>query len=248
MGPKRRDRFWWLLVALLLVIGVDGVFAGVYLAQAQLGRHPFIIEGSLSSQLSANYARDSVRNDGVIHFRPALTPSILRSIDRDRYFIAPTPGIDISLKGEKTSPPPAVTQYWQEALGIEVTPNETPAEYDSGEIAPNLGEEKRLRSQGRKHRTRHHSSISKQIRQRMDSVRSCYERALKTDNRLRGRIKVEISVDRHGRVEKARIISDTFKSKAVGRCIVARIRKWNLRPPKAGRISVVIPFTFTPAK
>ncbi len=88
-------------------------------------------------------------------------------------------------------------------------------------------------------------AIAKVVRQRKRMLQDCYERELKRDPGLSGKIEIEFTIDENGRVEDARVSSNRMGSDAVGDCIVSRIRRWRFPKPDGGSVTVNFPFIFT---
>ncbi|MEE8408341.1 MAG: AgmX/PglI C-terminal domain-containing protein [Myxococcota bacterium] len=91
------------------------------------------------------------------------------------------------------------------------------------------------------------AAIARVVRQRKRSLQDCYERELKRDPTLSGRIEIEFTIDESGRVVEARVSANRMGSNGVGDCIVARIRRWRFPKPDGGDVTVNFPFIFTPA-
>ncbi|HHS14004.1 MAG TPA: TonB family protein [bacterium] len=63
------------------------------------------------------------------------------------------------------------------------------------------------------------------------AIRYCYERELKRNPALKGKITVRITVEPEGNVSDAVILASTLNNERVERCILARIRLWKDFPP-----------------
>ena len=87
-------------------------------------------------------------------------------------------------------------------------------------------------------------AIGKVIQSRMRMVQDCYERELKRDPSLQGKVEVEFTIGADGRVESARVSSNKMGSDAVGECICSRIRSWRFPKPDGGSVTVNFPFIF----
>ena len=59
------------------------------------------------------------------------------------------------------------------------------------------------------------------------SIQYCYERQLKRNPNLKGKVTVRFTIASSGRVTGVEILTSTLKNKSVERCIVNRIRRWN---------------------
>ena len=89
------------------------------------------------------------------------------------------------------------------------------------------------------------SEIARVVRLRIKFVKGCYERALKKDPTLRGKVVVQFTIGEVGRVTKSKIASSTMQSATVGSCILARIASWRFPKPEGGSVTVSFPFVFT---
>lgn len=90
-------------------------------------------------------------------------------------------------------------------------------------------------------------AIAKVVSSRKRMVQDCYEKELKRDSGLSGKIEVEITIGEDGNVEDARVAKNGVGSEAVGSCIVSRIRRWRFPKPERGSVTVNLPFIFTPS-
>lgn len=90
-------------------------------------------------------------------------------------------------------------------------------------------------------------SIAKVVRARLRSIQDCYEKELKRNSSLAGKIEVEFTIGEGGDVEEARVSSNKMGSAEVGDCIVSRVRRWKFPQPKGGSVTVNYPFIFTPS-
>ena len=91
------------------------------------------------------------------------------------------------------------------------------------------------------------AAIARVVRGRMRMVRDCYERELKRDPGLAGKIEIEFTIGEDGKVEEAYVSNNAMGSDAVGACIVGRIRRWRFPQPDGGSVTVNFPFIFTPS-
>jgi TonB family protein len=91
------------------------------------------------------------------------------------------------------------------------------------------------------------SAIADIVRKRLRSIQDCYEKELKRDSSLQGKIEIEFTIGSTGAVEDARVSSNKMGSDAVGDCIVSRVRRWRFPQPDGGSVTVNYPFIFTPS-
>lgn len=59
------------------------------------------------------------------------------------------------------------------------------------------------------------------------AILSCYQRALKLNPHLRGKIVVRFTIDYLGKISHVEVVSSTLNNPSVERCVVSRIRRWD---------------------
>ena len=65
------------------------------------------------------------------------------------------------------------------------------------------------------------------VNKHLSALEYCYQRELKSNPNLRGKIVVRFTISTTGVVKDARLISSTLKNEYVERCILSRIRRWD---------------------
>lgn len=83
------------------------------------------------------------------------------------------------------------------------------------------------------------------IRGQLGGIRSCYERALRNNPTLAGRLEVHFTIGTSGRVTAANS-SGLPASPEVGTCVTQRIRGLVFPTPDGGAVDFSFPFTFAP--
>ncbi len=91
------------------------------------------------------------------------------------------------------------------------------------------------------------SAIAKVVQARKRMLQDCYEKELKRDPSLQGKIEIEFTIGEDGSVQSASIANNRMGSDAVGDCIVSRLRRWRFPKPDGGSVTVTFPFIFTPS-
>ncbi|MBN2089575.1 SUMF1/EgtB/PvdO family nonheme iron enzyme [candidate division KSB1 bacterium] len=71
------------------------------------------------------------------------------------------------------------------------------------------------------------NSIFPVIKRHQASINYCYERELKRNPNLKGKVVVRFTVSPKGNVSEVTVVSSTLNSDAVQQCIVSRISRWN---------------------
>ena len=91
------------------------------------------------------------------------------------------------------------------------------------------------------------SKINRTIKRNSRALQACYENELKKDGSLQGTIRVQFTIALSGRVSSVSILKNTIGSRAVAKCISARVKRWRFSKPQGGEVSIAYPFVFTPA-
>lgn len=87
--------------------------------------------------------------------------------------------------------------------------------------------------------------VASLIRGQLGGIRSCYERALRNNPTLAGRIDVRFTIGEAGRITTIRA-SGMSEAPEVGSCISGAIRRIAFPQPSGGSVEFSFPFTFSP--
>jgi hypothetical protein len=86
--------------------------------------------------------------------------------------------------------------------------------------------------------------ITREVRARMGAIKACYERALKRNPKLSGKISMRWTITPAGTVQGVDVDSDTMGDSEVANCIKALIARWRFPAPQGGAVEVNFPFVF----
>ena len=86
--------------------------------------------------------------------------------------------------------------------------------------------------------------LSKFVKVRLKSIQGCYERELKRNPNLKGKIVVRFTIGENGRVKDVDIDENTMGSEEVASCIKTTIRAWTT-PFTGAEVPVSYPFVFS---
>lgn len=86
--------------------------------------------------------------------------------------------------------------------------------------------------------------VSKEVRARIGAVKACYERALKRNPNLSGKVKVRWTITPAGTVSGIEIEEDSLGDAEVSGCIKGLVARWRFPAPSGGAVDVVFPFVF----
>ncbi|MGC8928690.1 MAG: TonB family protein [Myxococcota bacterium] len=88
------------------------------------------------------------------------------------------------------------------------------------------------------------AKINAIIKSKQKALQDCYERELRKNPNLSGKIVVRFTIGEDGKVADVRIESDTMGNAEVSDCILSRIRRWIFPKPDEGSVTVSVPFVF----
>ncbi len=90
-------------------------------------------------------------------------------------------------------------------------------------------------------------AIARYVKRNLRAIQACYERALKRNVDLKGRVVIRFTIGEDGRVDgMPEIEEDSLSDPSVARCIRSTIRMWRF-PLKDNECPVAYPFVFAPA-
>jgi TonB family protein len=90
------------------------------------------------------------------------------------------------------------------------------------------------------------AEISKVLKRQMGALRDCYERALKRDRKLAGKVTIRFEITEEGRTSNVEL-EDTMGNAEVKSCIRDRVRSWRFPKPDGGSVFVTTPIVFAPS-
>jgi TonB family protein len=88
------------------------------------------------------------------------------------------------------------------------------------------------------------SLVSKEVRTRIGAIKACYERALKRNPNLSGKVKIRWTITQAGTVSGVEIDEDSMGDSEVTSCIKSLVSRWRFPAPSGGSVEVVYPFVF----
>ncbi len=91
------------------------------------------------------------------------------------------------------------------------------------------------------------SIVTGMIRRRIRAIQSCYERELRNNPTLNGRVLVRFTIQTSGSVSGASATENSTGSPAVATCVVRTISRFRFNPgPEGGSVTFAYPFVFAP--
>jgi outer membrane biosynthesis protein TonB len=95
---------------------------------------------------------------------------------------------------------------------------------------------------------RENASLLATLRGKGAQARACYERGLRTNATLQGKMTVSVRVGANGQVCSATASGDTLGDPGVTNCVLGQFRASALPPPQGGCVNVQVPLNFVPKK
>lgn len=89
--------------------------------------------------------------------------------------------------------------------------------------------------------------VIRMINTRQSAIRACYERELRSDPTLSGRVRITMTIQESGSTTAVNVLENTLGSDAVGECVVRVVRGFRFNPgPTDGSVTYQFPFIFEP--
>ena len=85
-------------------------------------------------------------------------------------------------------------------------------------------------------------AIKKVFKKRMKAIRYCYEKALKRNDSLKGKVKIKFTIGPAGRVTDIKVTKNSTGDGSVGDCIKKKVKSWRFPKPEGGSVTVSYPF------
>lgn len=146
----------------------------------------------------------------------------------------------------KTATPPKAT------LEMAPPPPPPPEEEDAGaadaEVAPS-GQKAKKAGRGPCQppcKGKVTGTLQAALRGRAGQARRCYERALRLNPSLQGRMTINVTVGSNGQVCSASIGSNSLGDQSVATCVVGSFQGAQLPPPQGGCVNAAVPVNFVP--
>lgn len=86
--------------------------------------------------------------------------------------------------------------------------------------------------------------IQKVINQHIGEIQYCYEKQLRTQPGLAGRVVLEWGVNAQGRVSVVKVAQSSLQSAEATNCMMSKLKTWKFPQPRGGAVTVVFPFVF----
>ena len=85
------------------------------------------------------------------------------------------------------------------------------------------------------------------IKRRLGAIKACYERELRRNPTLAGKVTIEFTIQPVGTVSGVKVKANTTGDDAVGKCVANAVSRFRFRPgPEGGSVTFAYPFVFSP--
>jgi TonB family protein len=89
--------------------------------------------------------------------------------------------------------------------------------------------------------------VVRKIRAQINAIKACYERELKSNPTLAGKVAIEFTIEERGTVSGVKVTTNSTGSPAVGSCVANAIERFRFNPgPQGGPVTFSYPFVFAP--
>jgi hypothetical protein len=86
------------------------------------------------------------------------------------------------------------------------------------------------------------ASVEGVFRRRKGAIQSCYERGLKANPSLTGKVSIRFTIGSGGTVVDISVVENTTGDGSVGACIIDKVRNWPFPTAEEGNVTFVYPF------
>jgi len=91
--------------------------------------------------------------------------------------------------------------------------------------------------------------VVRKIKSQIGAIKACYERELKSNPTLAGKVAIEFTIEERGTVSSVKVTTNSTGSTAVGRCVANAIERFRFSPgPQGGGVTFSYPFVFAPSQ
>ncbi|MBN1542089.1 TonB family protein [candidate division KSB1 bacterium] len=101
------------------------------------------------------------------------------------------------------------------------------ADFAASQLAPLTDEGEEIQTSGGRLAGRDINLVSTVVYGHSAAIQYCYERELKRNPDLKGKVVIRFTITPAGQVTNPRIVSSTLKSESVERCILSRVSRWD---------------------
>lgn len=87
-----------------------------------------------------------------------------------------------------------------------------------------------------------HQAVAGVFARRKGAIKACYEKELRRNPDLKGRITLRFTIGTSGRITNISVSQNTTGDDAIASCIIDRVQSWKFDPPSGGAVTFTYPF------
>lgn len=89
--------------------------------------------------------------------------------------------------------------------------------------------------------------VVRQIKRRLSAIKACYERQLRNNPALAGKVTIEFTIQPRGNVTGVKVKQNTTNDDSVAACVKTTVSRFRFNPgPDGGSVTFAYPFVFAP--
>ncbi|MCB9727557.1 MAG: TonB family protein [Deltaproteobacteria bacterium] len=89
------------------------------------------------------------------------------------------------------------------------------------------------------------TAVKSVFARRKGAVQYCYEKALKVNEKLKGKVVIQFTIGPAGRITSISVTENSTGDSSVGQCIMDKVRSWKFTPPEGGSVTFSFPFVLS---
>lgn len=85
-------------------------------------------------------------------------------------------------------------------------------------------------------------SVARVFSRRKSAIKYCYERALKLNSNIKGKVVIRFTIGTAGRITSVQASQNTTGDPGIADCIIEKVQGWRFDPPSGGSVTFSYPF------
>ncbi|HRE90924.1 MAG TPA: AgmX/PglI C-terminal domain-containing protein, partial [Myxococcota bacterium] len=85
-------------------------------------------------------------------------------------------------------------------------------------------------------------SVARVFSRRKSAIKYCYERALKLNSNIKGKVVIRFTIGTAGRITSVQATQNTTGDPGIADCIIEKVQGWRFDPPSGGSVTFSYPF------
>ncbi|MGM0574833.1 MAG: TonB family protein [Myxococcota bacterium] len=88
-------------------------------------------------------------------------------------------------------------------------------------------------------------AIARVFSRRKRAIQYCYEKALKVNENVKGKVTIKFTIGPAGRITNVSIVTNSTGDASIGQCIMNKVKTWRFPPPEGGSVTATFPFVLS---